>query len=150
MRDIPGFEGMYAATENGRIWSNYTKKFLKPGYRNGYQAVLLGYKRYSVHRLVAASYLNLDLSDKSIQIDHINGIKDDNRVENLRLVTQYENHRAYHGKLEFMSSDTETHKCCSKCFKLKPRIEFSRRSKSKDGLRAICKECKHTNDSKGS
>lgn len=30
MRDIPGYEGLYAATSCGRIWSYRTKKFLKP------------------------------------------------------------------------------------------------------------------------
>ena len=38
MKDIPGFEGKYAATSCGRIWSHLTKQFLKPhishdGYR---------------------------------------------------------------------------------------------------------------------
>jgi hypothetical protein len=30
MRDIPGYEGIYAATSCGKIWSYKRQKFLKP------------------------------------------------------------------------------------------------------------------------
>lgn len=29
IKDIPGYEGLYAATEDGRIWSYRSNKFLK-------------------------------------------------------------------------------------------------------------------------
>lgn len=45
-------------------------------------------KTMKVHRLVAESFLG-DIIDK--QIDHINTIKSDNRVENLRIVNTKEN-----------------------------------------------------------
>ena len=44
-----------------------------------------------VHRLVAAAYLGLDLDARSIFVDHVNRTRDDNRVENLRLVTPSQN-----------------------------------------------------------
>ena len=46
-------------------------------------------KNYRVHRLVAMYYLQ-DYSDK-LQVNHKNGIKTDNRVENLEMVTNQEN-----------------------------------------------------------
>lgn len=58
MRDIPGFEGLYAVTSCGKVWSYKSKKFIKP-YRigNGYLAVKLAGKNYRVHRLVAMTYI---------------------------------------------------------------------------------------------
>lgn len=42
MKDIAGFEGLYAITTCGRVWSYRSKKFLKP-YKNrtGYHRVNL-------------------------------------------------------------------------------------------------------------
>ena len=44
---------------------------------------------FSVHRLVAQAYLK-DYSE-NLQVNHINGIKTDNRLENLEMVTAKEN-----------------------------------------------------------
>ena len=35
MRDIKGYEGLYAITSCGKVWSYRSKKFLKP-YDNGF------------------------------------------------------------------------------------------------------------------
>lgn len=48
-----------------------------------------GRKPYKIHRLVAMFYLD-NYSDK-LQVNHKNGIKTDNRVENLEMVTNREN-----------------------------------------------------------
>lgn len=51
-----------------------------------------------VHRLVAYAFIPLpdDCLFKNYQVDHINGDKMNNRVENLRWVTASENMLAYH------------------------------------------------------
>jgi len=96
MRDIPGYEGLYAATEDGRIWSypkgnrNTKGCFLKPGTDNhGYIIAGLhkGKKRKTckVHQLVALTYLGE--KPEGCQVCHNNGIRTDNRVENLRYDT---------------------------------------------------------------
>ena len=46
-------------------------------------------KPYKIHRLVAMFYLD-DYSD-SLQVNHKNGVKADNRVENLEMVTNQQN-----------------------------------------------------------
>jgi hypothetical protein len=48
-----------------------------------------GRKPYTLHRLIAKAFLP-DYSD-NLQVNHKNGIKDDNRVENLEMVTNAQN-----------------------------------------------------------
>ena len=62
MKDILGYEGLYAITSCGKVWSYRSKKFLKPDKKNsGYLQVGLHkdseQKKYLVHRLVAEAYL---------------------------------------------------------------------------------------------
>jgi len=56
----------------------------------------------SVHRLVAQAFLP-DYSER-LQVDHINGERRDNRVDNLRMATSSQNHRAYRKKRKYCSS----------------------------------------------
>tara|TARA_R110002153_G_C13048146_1_gene470658 strand:+ start:74 stop:532 length:459 start_codon:yes stop_codon:yes gene_type:complete len=56
----------------------------------GYMSVSVDYRQVPAHRVIYLLH-NPDM-DQSLQIDHINGVKMDNRIENLRLVTEQENH----------------------------------------------------------
>ena len=86
--------------KNGQLFWNrdikYTK--IKAGdragclKRDGYRYIQLKGKRYLEHRIIYFLHnTTWDINDRSQQIDHINRIKDDNRIENLRLVTGQEN-----------------------------------------------------------
>lgn len=55
---------------------------------DGYISISIDYKRTQAHRL---AWLYVHGRFPVNQLDHINGIKDDNRLENLREVTQEEN-----------------------------------------------------------
>ena len=61
MKDIEGYEGLYAITSCGRVWSYYTERFLKPTLIKGYLRVDLykdgKAKHFLVHQLVAKAYL---------------------------------------------------------------------------------------------
>jgi hypothetical protein len=58
---------------------------------HGYYNTEIKGKEFKQHRIIAWVYLDLDIENPNIQVDHINQIKTDNRVENLRLVTNQQN-----------------------------------------------------------
>jgi len=59
---------------------------------DGYIHPWIGGKRVRQHRIIASAFLGLDMTDTKIHVDHRNGMKTDNRLENLRLVTHQQNH----------------------------------------------------------
>ena len=97
-KPIKGFENIYDISNLGNIYSYRKKQILKPQkHEHGYLRIGLQKKNredvhyFYVHRLVAEAFiLNLD---QKPQVNHKNGIKDDNRVENLEWVTNSENVR---------------------------------------------------------
>ena len=91
-KKIEDFEN-YSVSENGEIRNDKTGRVLKPRYYNGYQLVSLSkngkVKKFKVHRLVAEEFI--PNPDNKPCVDHINTVRDDNRVENLRWCTCKEN-----------------------------------------------------------
>lgn len=58
---------------------------------NGYICPQIGVKLVLIHRIIASAFLGLDITDLKKQVDHINGVRHDNRLENIRLVTHQQN-----------------------------------------------------------
>lgn len=93
MKPIKDYEGLYWITKNGRVWSCKSNKFLRPRYSRGYVRVKLHKnkkgKDFYIHRLVLEHFVSNPKNKP--QCNHKNGIKDDNRIENLEWCSHSEN-----------------------------------------------------------
>jgi len=100
-KDIPNYEGLYQVSNLGRVKSlprktnnQYCNGLIMKAHNSyGYLKLQLkknnNYKWFFIHRLVAQAFLN-NYSD-ALQVNHKNGIKNDNKVENLEMVTASQN-----------------------------------------------------------
>lgn len=133
-KDVSGYEGLYQVSTLGRVKTlgcvreysdgrvyNYPEKILKQSNSRGYTTVHFyrdGKRSHgqSVHRLVVDAFL--PNPENKVTVNHINGIKSDNRLENLEWATYKENNNhaysvglhkgtptGYHSKLSKLTKE---------------------------------------------
>ena len=123
-RDIPGYEGLYQINKLGTVRNSRAtkakksaKRYLKSRINQDYIEYRLCkdgiQKVYGQHRLIASVFI--PKSNNKNEVNHINGIKGDNRIENLEWCTRRENmiHAHQHGL--FKTLDKFSKKVKDKC-----------------------------------
>lgn len=100
-RSIPGYEGIYQVSSEGRVKNAYGHVLKPEMARNGYKRIkLFDKKKFQVHRLVALAFI--PNPDNKEVVNHKNGIK----VENLEWNTWSENVKhAYATGLNYVSEE---------------------------------------------
>lgn len=94
-KDCKGYEGNYQISNTGRLFNVRTQHYIKfSNHKNGYKVANLTAKngkrkKEYQHRLVALAFI--DNPNNYPEVNHINAIRDDNRVENLEWVSRQEN-----------------------------------------------------------
>jgi len=105
-KPIKGWESSHSISKEGQVFvkermvkgcggssRKLKEHFIKWNYQKGYPTACLyasgRMKRYFVHRLVYETYV--EKVPNGMQINHIDGIKDNNALSNLELVTPKEN-----------------------------------------------------------
>lgn len=144
-RDIPNYEGYYQASNLGRIRSLDRCGIDKIGRKTSHKGILMrvrlrddGYEDitlrkdgrgeyFTVHQIIAMTYIGHKRSGRLVVVDHINGIKHDNRASNLQVVTPRENQSTcYRANNDMFTSSFVGVSWCKIMCKWKSQIVFDK------------------------
>lgn len=81
--------GNYIVYSNGKVWSKSINTYLKPLLKGKYLSVKIIEKTIRIHRLVAECFI--ENPNSLPEINHLNGDKLDNRMENLEWCNHKQN-----------------------------------------------------------
>lgn len=112
---------------------------------HGYRIITVNGKYVPEHRHIMEQYLKRKLKPWPEEVvHHKNGIKDDNRIENLEVMSLTK-HNSLHS---LKSIIVDNKKLCTICNKYKSLSEFSPSQHTISKLRSNCKKCAHIKLSK--
>lgn len=156
MKDIEGYEGRYAITEDGQVWSYYSKSFIYQRTNNeGYKLVRLRkngqQKLYSVHQLVARTFI--PNPNEYTEINHIDENKANNTISNLEWCTHQQNMLSGSCRERFTEKQKKTHPnrravLCVETQKIYSSMKEAQRETGIDNA-AISKCCNHKRETAG-
>ena len=113
--EIEGFPDYMISPEDSEVWSHLRNNFLKQTKNNkGYLGVTLmlngiQYPKF-IHALLGEQFIHNDDPVNKISVDHINQIRTDNRLCNLRWATKVEQQQ----NRGMMPTNTSGHICVSR------------------------------------
>lgn len=92
-KDVEGYPG-YKVSDHGRLFGKRGKVIRGARDKDGYAIICVNtrtpqVKTLKIHRLITEAFIGP--IPEGMHVNHKNGIKDDNRVENLEIVTPQEN-----------------------------------------------------------
>lgn len=142
---IPNFQN-YKISLDGSVWNRHGKK-MKPQMWGGYYKVQLRKDEKSctkqLHQLIAISFLKR-VEGKN-EINHLNGIKTDNRLENLEWCTRGENTR--HAFRTGLTRHPSRRKIKSHCYRghelnFKNTYLYEKQGVYRKTITRTCRKCK--------
>ena len=94
--DIKGYEGLYQISSEGEVLNVPRQKIKKPRLdKDGYFLIDLSKNNqattFRLNRLVAKHFLDCPINMDELAVDHIDGNKQNNHVDNLQWLTLQEN-----------------------------------------------------------
>jgi len=107
MEEWRDFDNRYEVSSNGNVRNKHTNLILKLSLTgSGYLSLMLYRKSVNVHRIIAKIFI--ENPNNYAVVNHKNGIKTDNSIENLEWVTSSENQtHSYKTGLKVSKKGTE-------------------------------------------